>query len=149
MSSSSALNYNIQSTASFIAKLLAIITLLFSALILFLLWGVGWFSVIFLTIYILTSFYLVQSLSLLPFSCSLAETGNIEIKKPTHIAGNIHSRSFYNGWIILLCVEVADKLLVKELQHNKPRKWFIVFYDSVTEEEYHLLARLINSARWS
>lgn len=149
MSSSSALNYNIQCTESFIAKLLAIITLLLSALILFLLWGVGWFSVIFLSLYIFTSFYLVQSLSLLPFACSLAETGNIEIKKPIHIDGKIHSRSFYNGWIILLCVEMTDKLLVKERQHNKPRKWFVVFYDSVTKEEYHLLARLINSARWS
>ena len=148
MSSSSALNYNIQSTHSFIANVLAIITLLFSAILLFLLWGVGWFSVVFLIAYILTSFYLVQSSTLLPFSCALSETGNIEINKPMVIAGKINPRSFYNGWIILLCVEATDKLLVKQLQHNKPRKWFIVFYDSVTEEDYHLLARLINSARW-
>ena len=149
MSSSSALNYNIQSTASNIAKVLAIILLLLIAIILFLLWGVGWFSAIFLFAYVSASFYLVHSLKPLHFTCSLSETGNIEVDQPLKIIGNINSRSFYNGWILLLCVEVADKLLIKGQQHDKPRKWFIVFYDSVTEEEYRLLARIINSTRWS
>lgn len=123
--------------------------LLLTVILLFLLWGVGWFSVVFLVFYIFTSFSLVRSSSLLPFSCCLSKVGHIEVNKPIHLFGKINSRSFYNGWIILLCIEVEDKLLVKELQHNKPQKWFIVFYDSVTREEYHLLARLINSARWA
>jgi len=148
MLSSNALNYNIQSTASIIAKILAIIVLLLSTIILFLLWGVGWFSVIFLIVYMSASFFLVYSLKPLPFTCSLSETGNIEVDQPLQVVGNISSRSFYNGWILFLCVEVADKLLIKGQQHDKPRKWFVVFYDNVTEEEYRLLARIINSTRW-
>ena len=149
MSSSSALKYKIQTQASFVAKLLAIILLLLSAVGLFLLWGVGWFSLVFLAAYIITCFYVVYSFALLPFSCRLSDSGNIEIDKPEQTVGHINPRSFYNGWFLFLCDDLKDKLLISNQQsNNKKQRWFVVFYDSVAEEEYRLLARLVTSARW-
>lgn len=126
--------------------MLAVIFFLSSAFFLLLLWGVGWFSFLWLIVYLLISIYLVYYLDFLPFSCLLSDTGNIEINKPIQISGNISSRSFYNGWVIFLCIEITEPLLVSSKEkHNKPKKWFVVLYDSVTEKEYRLLARFINS----
>lgn len=145
MSSSSALKYKLTTTPSLIGKVLAITLLLFSAIILLLLWGIGWLSAIFLLLYIVSSVYFVHSSVQHPFTCLVADGGNIEISKPSRLVGAINKRSFYNDWVIFLCVEQVDALLV-EVKHDNPRKWFIVFYDSVAEEEYRLLARLINTA---
>ncbi|WP_413691827.1 protein YgfX [Psychromonas sp. KJ10-2] len=145
MSSLSALKYKISTDPSVIAKVLAITLLLLSAIILYLLWGVGWFSALLLIIYILVSAYFVCSSVQLPFSCLLSDAGHIEISEPKQLIGVIDRRSFYNAWVMFLCVEQVDALLV-EVKHDNPRKWFIVFYDSVTEQEYRLLARLINTA---
>ena len=146
MSSSSALNYNIQNKPSLFAKVLVMMFFLSNGLFLLLLWGVGWFSFLFLILYLATSTYFVCSLKLLPLACLLSDAGGIEIKQPIQIMGNISPRSFYNGWIIFLCVDITDPLLVSNKQkHNNLRKWFVVFYDSITEKEYHLFARLIKS----
>lgn len=149
MSSSSALNYNIQNKPSLFAKVLVVMFFLSNAGFLLLMWGVGWFSFLFLMVYLAASIYFVYWLKLLPFACLLSNAGNIEIKQPIQVTGNISSRSFYNGWVVFLCIEITDALLVSSKQkHNKPRKWFVVFYDSVSEKEYRLLARLIHSKSW-
>lgn len=114
-----------------------------------LLWGIGWASLLCLLVYLSAAFYIVYTLPFLPFSSRLSESGEIEINQPIKVTGDISARSFYNGWVLLLCVEVNEPLLVSDkhnkFKHNKPRKWFIVFHDSVTDSEYRLLARLINS----
>ena len=149
MSSSSALKYNIHNKPSFIAKALAMFFFLAIAFLFVLLWGIGWVSLLCLLAYLSTAFYIVYSLPFLPFSSRLSESGEIEINQPIKVTGDISARSFYNGWVLLLCVEVNDALFVSDKhnkhKHNKPRKWFIVFHDSVTDSEYRLLARLINS----
>jgi len=149
MSSSNALKYNIHNKPSFIAKALAMIFFLTIAFLLMLLWGIGWASFLCLLAYLSAVFYIVYSLPFLPFSSRLSESGAIEINQPINVAGDISARSFYNGWVLFLCVEVNQPLLVndrhKQSKHNKPRKWFIVFHDSVTDNEYRFLARLINS----
>lgn len=147
MLSSNASNYKIQSKPSVIAKLLAMIILISSVIILISLWGIGWLSGFFLIIYFTAFSSLVYSLQTIPFYCSVSGTGKIEISEPELLTGIISGRSFYNTWVLFLCVDVTDKLLVNSEQlHNKPRKWFVVFNDSVAEKEYRLLARLIKSA---
>lgn len=150
MSSSSALNYKIQTQPSLFAKHLVMIFFIISAILLALLWGINWFSSIVLISYISASMYFVCCLQILPFQCLLSECGNIEIYKPDSVMGDISSRSFYNKWILFLCIEITDPLLISSQQEqNKPRKWFVLFHDSVQDQEYRLLARLVNSARWT
>ena len=121
-----------------------------TAFLLILLWGVGWFSAFFLMAYSLCFIYFFFSLQFKPFQCLLSDNGSIEIEQPTSFTGNISARSFYNAWIIFLCIEEHDPLLIHtDTKHIKSRKWFIVFNDSVDEQYYRLIARLIVSARWA
>jgi len=114
------------------------------------LWGVDWFSSLCLFVYILVCTYFLFSLTVLPFEGALSETGLIDVKQPIVFTGQISARSFYNKWVLFLCVEESESLLFDgDLKHNKPRKWFVVFNDSVKEEEYRLIARLIVNARWA
>ncbi|MEL0629612.1 protein YgfX [Psychromonas aquatilis] len=148
MSSLSALKYKIVNKPSFIAKLLAIIVLLACAILLLLLWGVSWISGIILVLYLLTSSYLVFSLKTLPFICRFSERADIEVQQPISVNGRISSRSFYNAWVIFLCVEQSNPLaLVMERKDNKPNKWFVVFKDSIETKEFYLLARLIKQTK--
>lgn len=124
--------------------------LVMSVFLLILMWGVSWLSGILLITYVAAFAYLTYSLEALPFNCCLSESGDIEINEPYSLIGHVSARSFYNGWVLFLCVEVSDKLSIgREEKHNKPKKWFVVFKDSMTNKEYRLLARLIISARWS
>ena len=120
-----------------------------SFILLLTLWGIGWFSSPFIIIYIVSFIYFTYFLKQLPLQCLLSDNGSIEINSPIFLLGNISSHSFYNDWMLFLCVEEADPLQIQIAQkHNKPKKWLVVFCDSVTEKEYRLMARLINSARW-
>ena len=115
-----------------------------SAIILYLLWGVSWVSGGLLILYTVIPVFFVRFSPQIPFACLLSDAGNIEVNKPNPLVGTINKRSFYNSWVIFLCVKQRDVLMV-EKQHDNPRKWFIVFFDSVSEQEYRLLARLINT----
>lgn len=149
MSSLSVLKYNIQAKPSFIGKRLVMAFFVIFAILLILLWGVSWLSFSILIIYSLVVFSFVKSLQPIPFHCLVAENGSIEINKPYFLLGEISGRSFYNGWVLFLCVEEKSKLLINtEQKHNKSKKWFVVFCDSVSNKEYRLMARLINTGRW-
>ena len=57
--------------------------------------------------------------------------------------GKIATGSFYNGVFIFLILEVSDNAVI-----GSTRKQFITIYnDAVTEGEYRLIARVINSGR--
>ena len=121
-----------------------------TTILLILLWGVGWFSTLFLIAYIVCFICFFSSLQSKPFKCYLSDNGSIEIEQPTPTIGKISARSFYNVWVIFLCVEEHDPLLIQdEIKHKKSRKWFIVFNDNVDEQYYRLIARLVVSARWA
>lgn len=118
------------------------------AILLILLWGVSWLSSPILIIYSVAVFFIIKSLQAIALHCSFAENGYIEVSKPYILSGEISGRSFYNGWVLFLSIAERDKLLIpSEQKHNKSRKWFVVFCDSVTEKEYRTLARLINTGR--
>lgn len=79
----------------------------------------------------------------------MAESGDIEVYQPYFVFGQISHRSFYNNFVMLLCVDELDQLQLKsEQKHNKSTRWFIVFRDSVAQKEYRSMARLINTSRW-
>jgi len=121
-----------------------------TAILLILLWGVGWFSALFLIAYSVCFIYFFSSLQFKPFQFLLSDNGFIEVEKPTPLTGKISARSFYNAWVIFLCVEEHDPLLIHGgVAHNQSKKWFFVFNDSVDEQYYRLIARLIVSARWA
>jgi len=150
MSSSIALKYNIQTKPSFVAKVLVMLLFFVSFVLLFILWGIGWFSFPFIVIYIVSFIYFTYFLKQLPLQYLLSDNGSIEINSPIFLLGNISSHSFYNNCVLFLCIEEHDPLQVQTTQkHNKPKKWLVMFCDSVTEKEYRLMARLITSARWA
>jgi hypothetical protein len=114
---------------------------------LFLLWGVAEFSGGILLAYSLVCFYFVHASRLYSFSCLLSDNGDIETTQPQQAMGKISNRSFYNTWFMFLCVELSDNLLIAGQQSaKKKQKWFVIFSDSVTHDEYRLFARLISSA---
>lgn len=117
-------------------------------LLLILLWGIGWFSAFFLIAYCVSFICFLSSLQCKYFQCLVSDSGFIEIEQPKPFEGNISGRSFYNAWIVFLCVEEHNPLLINEhAQHNKLSRWFIVFNDSINEQDYRLIARLIVNAR--
>ena len=144
------LKYKVQTKSSLIARTLTIVIFIISTILLISLWGVAWFSSLFLLGYIATFIYLFFSLKIKPFECLLSDDGLIDVKRPDRFIGSISAHSFYNRWIVFLCVEERDPLLINESsKHNKPKKWFVVFNDSIKEEDYRLIARLIIGARWT
>ncbi|TEW53145.1 hypothetical protein E2R68_13585 [Psychromonas sp. RZ22] len=145
MSLSNVLKYKIQSRPSLFVKILVLTLFVVSAILMFLLWGVDWFSFLFLIVYVVAFSSLVYLLKLPLFQCEVSEDGYIEINQLGRFIGQVSTRSFYNAWFIFLCVEMEDKFLIKGTKkHNTPKKWFVVFYDGIPEKDYRLLARLIN-----
>jgi len=142
--------YNITSKASLLAKILVVMVFIITALLLILLWGIAWFSTLFLIIYSLCFILFFSSLRCKLFECLLSDNGFVEVEQPVSFAGQISARSFYNAWVIFLCIEEHDPLLIQnEFTHKRSKKWFLIFNDSVDEQSYRLIARLIVSARWA
>lgn len=72
----------------------------------------------------------------------VSETGLVErvVANKTYY-GKISSGSFYNGFFMLLILEMSDSIFIK-----KSNKQFITLYnDAITASDYRLLARLISS----
>ncbi len=74
----------------------------------------------------------------------LSESGLIErTVNDKKVNGKIGHHSFYNGFFIFLQLQVVDTLFA-----DKNGKQFMIIYrDAITDKQYRLLARLINSGR--
>ncbi|MCP5076811.1 MAG: hypothetical protein GY951_01965, partial [Psychromonas sp.] len=58
-------------------------------------------------------------------------------------SGKIGQHSFYNGFFIFLQLDIQNSVFTQQTS-----KQFITIYkDAISEEQYRLLARLINSGR--
>lgn len=73
-----------------------------------------------------------------------SESGLVERRaEGKYFNGKIGRYSFYNGFFIFLQLEITGTGFTK-----KSTKQFITIYkDAITDEQYRLLARLINSGR--
>lgn len=116
-------------------------------ILLVILWGIGFFSSLLLTAYIISAIYFFFSLETKKIKCFIADNGSIDIEQPIQFSGKISARSFYNTWFIFLCVEQSDPLLSSDIKYNQSRKWLVVFNDNVDEQSYRLIARLIVNVR--
>ena len=144
MSSSSALKYNVTVSPSYYAGivvfLLYIIVISFSLLLIS-------FSIIACVLYLILLFiasYAAYKAYLQKAELLLSESGLIEsVVEEKRTSGKIGLNSFYNGLFIFLQLDITDSVFTK-----KSTKQFIFIYkDAVNEEQYRLLARLINSGR--
>jgi len=142
------LKHKITSTTSRFARRMLFFFFALCATALAWLWGISWLSSVLLFVYYFVLCGFLRSVQLNTFSCLISKQGNIEIQQPVRLIGKISGRSFYNTKVMMMCVTQYDELLVGE-QHNKPKKWFVVFNDSVSQQDYRLLARLIVGARWA
>ena len=69
----------------------------------------------------------------------------IEVTGDYLLIGEITGSSFYNRWVIFLCLAIDESPVAADSRQHK--KWFIIFSDSVSKAEYCLIARLITSER--
>jgi Ca2+/Na+ antiporter len=120
-----------------------------SVVFVLLLWGISWLSALLLLFYVITFIYIIYSLKEGHFECLLSDNGHIEVKQPSCFIGSISSRSFYNEWMMFLCIEENEAFVGNETitKKNKRKRWFVLFSDSLEEGEYRLIARLIMNAR--
>ena len=116
--------------------------------------------VLFLVIFELTGLSFVLALLLLIIAAyqgrrSYAQTCTIKLNDAGQIAvifankqlvsGEIGPSSFYNGFCLCLHVQRSSNALPNLIPHQKsPAKFIVIYKDAVKEDEYRLLARLIN-----
>ena len=74
----------------------------------------------------------------------ISESGLVErVVANKRFQGKISATSFYNGWFIFLKLDVKSTVM-----SGKNSKQFITIYkDAISEEQFRLIARLINSRR--
>lgn len=136
--------YNLQSQPSIVAKHLLLAFLIVSVLALFSIWPINSLNVVFLIAYILAFIYLIYFSEQKKMHFQLDSSGDIDVYLPEKVCGKINARSFYNRWLMLLCIEIKREWhLDLGEKHNKQYRWFIVFSDSFKQREYRLIARLI------
>ena len=105
------------------------------------------FTFISLFLYILLfviAFYSARKTFLQQYELLISESGLVErVVAGKRYHGKISTSSFYNGLFIFLKIEVKSTLI-----SGKETKQFITIYkDAISEEQYRLLARRINSGR--
>jgi len=144
MSSLNALKYKIIIHRSYYAG--AIIFLLYSMVIVATLFvtPVTAISSIFYGLLLLITLYASKKAYLQSTQFMLSESGMIErvIGDKPHY-GKISRASFYNGFVIFLIIDINDSLPLD----NRHKQFVIIYSDAVSEADYRLLARLINSGR--
>jgi len=144
------LKHNITTTTSRCARRVVFAFFSLCAMVFVLLWGASWLSALLLVLYYGALFGLLRSLQLNTFSCEIGKETHIEVLQPKFLVGHISGRSFYNTMFMMLCVTASDSLHIGQPhQHNNEKHWFVVFSDSVPQQDYRLLARLIVGARWA
>ncbi|MFT7052781.1 MAG: hypothetical protein ACJAU1_000331 [Psychromonas sp.] len=150
MSYSSALKYNICVNTSLYGGVF--VFTLYSSLILLLLLVVEltWLSVILSLFLLLIAAYGGRQSYAHTYNIKLSDTGKIDVifANKQLLCGEISASSFYNGFCLCILLQSRPTDLSNLIIPQKPTKRFIVIYkDAVKEDEYRLLARLINIGR--
>lgn len=144
MSSLNALKYKITVTSSYYAGIA--IFLLYSIVIALtlLVTSLTFTSLFFYLLLFATAFYNAWKTFQQQDELLISESGLVErVVADKRYHGKISRGSFYNGLFIFLKLNVKSTVLA-----GKNKKQYITIYkDAVSEEQFRLLARLINSGR--
>ncbi len=144
MSSLNALKYKVTVSSSYCA---GIVTFLLYSSVISLTLLVSSFTIISLFLYVLLfaiAFYAARRIFLQQDELLMSESGLVErVIADKRYHGKISNGSFYNGWFIFLKLEVKSTVM----SGKTAKQYITIFKDAISEEQYRLLARLINSGR--
>lgn len=144
MLSSNALKYKISVSPSYYAGI--VISLLYLLLLLLSLMVVSLtiMTLFFYAVLVVFALYAGRKAYLQTDQLLLSESGLVERNiGELCYSGKISPRSFYNGFFILLRLEMKEGVFTVK----NTTQFITVYKDAVSEEHYRLLARLINSGR--
>ncbi|HEY5716417.1 MAG TPA: protein YgfX [Psychromonas sp.] len=150
MPCSNALKYNISVTTSVYGGVV-VFTLYFS-LILFLqvIFELTWLSLIFSLFLLIIALFAGKNAYARTYQIKLNDTGKVAVVDANKQVnrGEIGSSSFYNGFCVFIHLQgSASDLSGPTTQKKHPAKFIVIYKDAIKEDEYRLLARLINSGR--
>jgi|GEM_PF-3329404 len=150
MLSSNALKYSVVVNTSVYGGVF--VFMLYFSVILLSIWvvGVSWLSVPFFVLLLIIAIYGGKKAYGQIYNLKLSDSGLVSLISANNdlISAKISPSSFYNSFF--LCIHLHNSPTdIHYLINNKKRyNAFIVIYrDAVSEAEYRLLARLINSGR--
>ncbi|MCP5077279.1 MAG: hypothetical protein GY951_04400 [Psychromonas sp.] len=144
MSSLSALKYKISVKRSYYAGVIIFLLYLSVILISYSIVAIYPLSLFLYLILILIALYAAKKSSGQQAELLLSESGLVErVVLGKVCSGKIGQHSFYNGFFIFLQLDIQHSIFTQ-----KTTKQFITIYkDAISEEQYRLLARLINNER--
>ncbi|WP_022940557.1 protein YgfX [Psychromonas hadalis] len=144
MLSSSALKYKISVKRSYCAGFVNFLLYLSVILMSLLVVSLNALSLFFYLILLAIAFVAARKAFLQQDELLLSESGALERVLASKVySGKIGAHSFYNGFFIFLQLDIVGSPFAK-----KTSKQFLTIYkDAITEEQYRLIARLINSGR--
>lgn len=150
MLSCNALKYRIVVQRSFYAGLA--VTGLYSSLILLILvvFNLSWITFPFLIALLVVAFYGGRKAFMQHYVIKLSEVGDIEISfnNGDYIPAQINPSSFYNSLFLSLHLQKKISLTINNMNTIKRcHSNILIFKDTLSGEEYRLLARIINSKR--
>ena len=92
----------------------------------------------------MTALYAARIAFLQQTELMMSESGLVErVVDDKRYGGKISNRSFYNGLFIFLVIEVNSAVMMG----NNSKQFITIYNDAISEDQYRLLARLINSGR--
>lgn len=112
--------------------------------------GVSWPTFPFLIILLAVAVYAGKKASAQSYQLKLSDSGGLEAGFINGCVVNalISSSSFYNGFFLCLRLQNNPANILPPANKENIRKACIIIYrDAVSEAEYRLLARLINTGR--
>jgi len=146
MQSLNTLKYNVTVKPSRYAAYL--IFSLYGIVLALLLWifGVSWLTLPIFIILLMLASHGARKAYQQTCVLRLSDSGRIEVLIDGElVAGVIADTSFYNGYFISLkVVKENSELFIARERNNKP---IVVYRDAVSDDQYRLLARVINLGR--
>lgn len=138
------LKHNIKIQPSFYAGCVVFSLYFFIILSLLLFSGVSWLST---PLYICLCLWAVKAtrkVAQCHYQVQISEAGDLQIKneKGKIRKGKIKTSSYYNRFFLSLHLQQNDTLLQKKSDYS-----ILIYRDALSDPEYHLLARLINTER--
>ncbi len=105
-----------------------------------------WFAYLLVIILFAIAYKMAFLTYLQTYQVEVSELGEISLSLESGrvIEGVISASSFYNGFCIFLKVKIDSSLLTFESQ-PKENGYLVIYRDSLSQEHYRLLARLIHT----
>ncbi|WP_028864648.1 protein YgfX [Psychromonas aquimarina] len=149
MPSLSALKHNIAVNTSVYGGVF-VFTLYFSLILFILLFfEIIVVTLIFAVLLLMLAVYAAEKAYAQRYNLKVSDAGDIEVEFSDKeiISATISSASFYNSFCIYLSLHSKPDNCFTGLNRAKAKAYIVIYRDAVTEEQYRLLARLVNIGR--